>query len=174
VSKPNTSILLASGRLVDPFDLQAGDFSLSATAHSLSLLNRYTGHTRIPLSVAEHSVMLSTVVPPKLARAAIIHDMSETLTNDLPNPFKKALPEYVAMEDKVQRWLFELLEEPWDNYIELKPYDRNICADEMRQYMSYEPDGLVPFGITYPEWSYTEAAFQFYDRALELGVPTDA
>lgn len=170
-SKPRSSILLANGKLVDPFDLRPGDFDLSAVAHSLSLINRYTGHTQRPLSVAEHSVMLSLVVPVHLARAAIIHDMSESLTNDLPNPFKRVLPEYVAMEDRVQRWLFEVLKEPWENYEELKPYDRNLCADEMRQYMGYRPQGLTPFGITYPEWGYTEAALRFYDRALELGVP---
>lgn len=164
-------ILLGNGRRVDPFNLKPGDFDLAATANSLSQLNRYTGHCRRPHSVAAHSVVLSWAVPPHLRRAAIIHDMPESLVNDLPRPMKRRLPEYVAFETLVQRQLFGMLDEPWENFTELEQYDLRICADEMLQLMNYTIPNVQPLGVEIPEWSHTVAALEFLDRAIELGVP---
>lgn len=165
-----SKILISAGRMVDPFDLQPGDFNLVATANSLGQLNRYTGHTRHPISVATHSFVLSLAVPKHLERAAIIHDMHESFCNDLSRPMKAQLPEYCRLEQVVQRQLADLLDEPWENIEELEEYDRRICTDEMAQYMNYIRDepGL---GVEIPAWDHVTASLHFYDRALELGVP---
>lgn len=162
-----------NGRLVDPFDIKPGDFSLASTAHSLSQINRYSGATRVPLSVATHSVCLSLAVPKHLQRAAIIHDMPEMLVGDQARPIKRRNPQFVELEEECQRQFFALLGEPWESFEELAEYDTRICGDEMLQYTSYVP-AIEPLGIFIPEWTPTEAALHFFDRALELGVPAYA
>lgn len=168
-----SKILISAGRMVDPFNLVPGDFDLVATSNSLGQLNRYTGHCRVPISVATHSYVLSYAVPKHLARAAIIHDMHESFCNDLSRPMKSKLPEYCSAEEVVQRQLTLMLNEPWKNIEELAEYDNRICSDEMAQHMNYiraEP----PLGVTIPAWDHVTASLYFYDRALELGVPLNA
>ena len=57
-------------------------------AHHLSMLCRYTGACRRFESVAEHSVLVSQVVPPEHAFAGLMHDATEAYVNDLNRPLK--------------------------------------------------------------------------------------
>jgi len=89
-------------------------------AHALSRLNRYAGHSPgLPLSVAEHSVMVANefkcLAPIRLSdgenladgeMAALLHDASEAYLIDLPSPLKKIIPEYQVIEDRVQKSIF--------------------------------------------------------------------
>jgi hypothetical protein len=63
--------------------------SIEDIAHSLSQLNRWTGWGKYPLSVAQHSVMVSYLVPPTLAKHGLLHDAHETLTGDINTPVKR-------------------------------------------------------------------------------------
>lgn len=135
---------------------------------SLSMLNRYTGHTLRPYSVAEHTIRMATnteVIMSGLQRAVLLHDFNEALTNDLPRPFKRVLPEYVALEEVVQRQIFAHFNEPWENMERLTEFDYRICEDEMTQ-LFYPPHsiGLVPLG------TYIDPADQtgWYDHFLHL------
>src|SRR5690349_6806238 len=91
------------------FDLLKPDPSvvhLEDIAHALSHLCRYTGHCNRFYSVAEHSVIVSLMVPPsepKLAMQGLLHDATEAYVNDLARPLKDLLPEYKEIEMRV--WL---------------------------------------------------------------------
>jgi len=81
-------------------------------------------------SVAEHSVLLSYMVPRPLARWALIHDTPEAYMSDIPRPIK-TLPEFeeyrrreiILMRLLSQFFNMEQEEEP----PELKPYDQRIA-----------------------------------------------
>lgn len=148
-----SAIWINSGRLIDPMKIEDYEFSIAELAHPICIMPRYSGQTWAPYTVGEHTVHLSKIVPPELRRAALLHDMNEGLTNDLPNPFKAALPDFAAMERRVQRHIFNLFDEPWENMEALEPFDRGICVDEMAQVFAYpyRKEGK-PFGVTVRFW----------------------
>ncbi len=61
---------------------------IGTLAHSLSNICRFTGHVRAFYSVAEHSVLVSRIVPPQHALAGLVHDLHEALVTDVASPVK--------------------------------------------------------------------------------------
>lgn len=82
-------ICLANGRRFDYDDRTTWDnLTPEVIAWSLSGLNRFLNHSGLPISVAEHSVTVSYLVPPEDAVAALLHDATEAVTGDIPQPLK--------------------------------------------------------------------------------------
>ena len=97
-----TYIRTFSGRQFWPLDPRVEDVSIIDCAHHLSNLNRFTGATRWPYSVCEHSVRVSLLVP---TLQALVHDTPEAYQNDIARPLKYS-DEYVGVrnaEDRVWR-----------------------------------------------------------------------
>lgn len=97
-----------TGRAFYPQDPRPDDVDPVDIAHALALINRYTGHTPVPYSVAQHSVFCCWLVIHKLApgnltaaRWALMHDASEAYLTDISRPVKLFLPEYRDAEAKV-------------------------------------------------------------------------
>lgn len=111
-------------------------------AHALSCMPRFAGHTRWFYSVAQHSVHVSRLVPPELAKAALLHDAAEAYILDMPTPVKALLPEYRVMEAGITRaigYAFRLgrlpdLSRPW-MCPEIKHADTVALATEKRDLM---------------------------------------
>jgi hypothetical protein len=83
-----------------PADPRPDEVKIIDIAHALSMLCRYTGHVKKFYSVAEHSVLVSMVVPEELALVGLLHDATEAYINDLSRPLKKSLPEYKRLEER--------------------------------------------------------------------------
>jgi 5'-deoxynucleotidase YfbR-like HD superfamily hydrolase len=84
----STYITTYTGRKYDYVEPSIDAIDIHDIAHSLSLICRYLGHLPILLSVAEHSVHVSRMVPKKYALAALLHDAHEAYVTDLPSPLK--------------------------------------------------------------------------------------
>ena len=65
--------------------------TVSELAHSLSQINRWTGWGRWPVSVAQHSVIVSYLVSPPIAPHGLMHDGHEPVTGDVSTPMKRHL-----------------------------------------------------------------------------------
>lgn len=176
---PDGKIGTFTGRLVDPLDLRPEDIDIWDIVHSLSLKCRYNGHCFSYFSVAEHSVLLSKAVPPRLAKVALLHDAAEAYFCDLPRPIKALLPAYAEAEHRaLGRILLEFLDvsfiEAGILLKELAPYDHRICVDEMEALMpelpGYDPRERIgePLGVKIKGWSPFVAQKRFFNRYAEL------
>jgi hypothetical protein len=72
-------------------------------AHSLSLINRFNGHTCRPYSVAEHSLLVCELVEQAghgvhLQLAALVHDAHEYIVGDVATPLKPYMTGWYALE----------------------------------------------------------------------------
>lgn len=79
------------GRAFYPLDPRPEDIDIADIASALSKLCRYTGHTKTFYSVAQHCVLVSTLVPEEHARWGLLHDASEAYTGDMSRPMKLAI-----------------------------------------------------------------------------------
>lgn len=91
----------------------ARPISIEDIAHHLSLINRFTGATTRPYSVAEHSLLCSEIAyregaAPGLQMAMLMHDAHEAYTTDLSSPAKVAVNCYSMGAGGVKAWsMFE-------------------------------------------------------------------
>jgi hypothetical protein len=89
-----TWIATATGTEVSLRHPQPGTINLRTIAHHLSLINRFTGATCRPYSVAEHSLLVCKIAEIEFQLdvhglfAALMHDAHEAFVNDLATPVK--------------------------------------------------------------------------------------
>lgn len=128
-------IRMYGGKLVDVLNVRPEDIEPRVFVHALSCIGRYTGHCKRPYSVAEHSIKLADWLEksgahPDMIRAALIHDWSEALFNDLASPLKKNFASYQRYEKAAQKVIFKRMRVPWEAEVELKQFDTAIRVDE--------------------------------------------
>lgn len=92
------TIQTISGRYYNLEIPRPSEICLTDIAHALSNLCRFTGHSFQFYSVAQHSVIVSQIVPPDLAFAALLHDAHEAYVGDMSAPLKELLQEYQRVE----------------------------------------------------------------------------
>ena len=94
------------GLLVDANNIQPQDIKIWDIAASLSKICRFAGHIPVFYSVAEHSVFDYGEVYRMGGNyeeriSALLHDATEMFVGDCPTPFKKLIPGFSALEDKL-------------------------------------------------------------------------
>lgn len=90
-SRDFTWLYTYSGVRFDVEDPRPENINIIDIAHALSLLCRYGGHSSRFYSVAEHSVLVSYLVPEEDALAGLLHDATEAYVVDLPRGVKNAI-----------------------------------------------------------------------------------
>jgi hypothetical protein len=110
-----------TGRSVNPLDVRRDQIDIWDIAHALSSVNRFGGHAKIPINVAQHSVYVSKIVtalcPPEIddpqlslrSLQGLLHDASEAYLGDIVHWLKKsdAFAMYREAEQVVQTRVFE-------------------------------------------------------------------
>jgi 5'-deoxynucleotidase YfbR-like HD superfamily hydrolase len=138
-----TWMLTATGARVDLSLADPAQLSILDIAHSLSQLNRFTGHCSRPYSVAEHSLLVVEIMQSQLGvyqpaalLAGLLHDAHEAYTSDLSSPMKLMLgPEWAVVEANAQRAVlrrFRSLRTYLDWHRAIKAADLIALATERR------------------------------------------
>lgn len=124
-----------SGKVLDILDPQPEQIDIYDIAHALSLLCRFGGHCTKFYSVAEHSVRCSWKAPKGFELEALLHDASEAYFIDIPRPIKILLPEYKAMETRLEKVIAKKYNLPFPMSPEVKDVDNRMLSTEQNQIM---------------------------------------
>lgn len=163
------------------------DFAVKEIAYALSYINRFTGHAG-SYSVAQHSVLVSYLVPAEHALEGLLHDAAEAYLGDVASPLKQLIRlSYKPLELNVEAALSyqHCLKFPFPPCI--KHADLIMLLTEHRDLMNrtmetlkdqdcvHWPDdikplprrcfGLLPAIIRWPAWY---ARYRFVKRFNEL------
>lgn len=174
-----------TGRQFWPLAPQPEDVCLEDIAHALALTNRFGGHTQRFYSVAQHSVLVSAIVPSYYVKEALLHDAAEAYLGDMPRPLKHSpeMEAFRAAEDELMqviamRYDLEGLEPDC-----VKEADAVLLATEKRDLMHSNQGqwsetqwlhGAVkadPLDQAIVAWSPEVAEARFLKRAAALGLP---
>lgn len=131
-----------SGKIIDLSRICEDDISVEDICHSLAHINRFTGHSLVGYSVAQHSLMVSDLCPEEYRLWGLLHDASEAYLGDVSTPLKSLLPEYAEIEGKVQRIIAGRFNLPWPIPKEVKVADREALMVEKRELFSVRREWL--------------------------------
>lgn len=170
-------ILLSSGNYFNLLAPDESEFTILDIAHALSNLCRFNGHTREFYSVAQHSVLVSQIVPFEDQMSGLMHDAAEALVGDMVRPFKNILPDYRVIEKSVEDAVlkrFDISTIPASvthaDLILLATERRDLLPHDDRQWALLT--GITPLDARIEPWTPTRAEFEFLNRYSFLtGVP---
>lgn len=165
-------------------------FSIVDTAHSLATMNRYGGHCRVPMWVAQHCVKVAELVAatdPSQALAALLHEIEEPWIGDWSSPLKWLLrqraPEALELIAPIKRAgeaAFGLAPGAVDSPL-IKHADLIMLATERRDLFGESPragwgesTGFLlpePLPARCEEWTWREAEYRFVEAWEMYGGP---
>jgi len=126
----NKRLTTYTGKKLDPSNITPQDIDIQDIAAGLSAMPRFAGQTRKIFTVASHSIILSEIVPPELAKCALLHDASEAFLGDVITPVKTLVPEYQALESSVMSAVLKHFGLAEEELLAIKPYDKQIAEVE--------------------------------------------
>lgn len=112
-------------------------------AHALSNKCRFAGHTSNFYSVAEHSYIVSLLVPEPWELAALLHDSAETYLEDIPSPIKPYFKEYKKFETRIMKVIASKFKFEYPSDLCIKEADRIQLKTEGKYLMPSQ-------GVDYP------------------------
>lgn len=137
-------------------DAAHNDFNPDTLAHHLAQINRYTGATTRPYSVAEHSLLCAEIaeymgLPTVVQLACLVHDYHEAITGDASSPAKwtvghawehfeqpiaRALRRHLGLHSTFMAW-----------GARIKAIDLVALATERRDLMAFDADRNRPWPV---------------------------
>lgn len=101
-----------SGIKFYPLDPKIKDIQTEEIAQALSLLCRANGHFRHFYSVAQHSLNCAKEakkrnLSKRVQLGCLLHDASEAYLSDVTRPVKSELPNYVMIEQRLQKMIYQ-------------------------------------------------------------------
>ena len=169
-------IITNSGRRFDLVSFDEDQIQVEDIASALSKLCRFGGHTRKFYSVAQHSCLVYDNLsgkPIEVRKQGLLHDSPEAYLGDVVSPLKSLLPEYTAIEKRLEKAIFSKFGLPCELHPDVKAADLTALSTEARDLIPNLdlwdnvlaippwPDKIVP-------WSPETAEQQFLRRFASL------
>lgn len=137
----------ASGRRFRPLAPEVGAINIEDIAHALSQQCRFSGHTRVHYSVAEHSVRVAELLrdcghPKHVQLWGLLHDASEAYLVDIPLPLKHtdAFAAYRVAERALTVAICVRFSLPFEEPASVRVADGMLLATEARDLMPFFPE----------------------------------
>lgn len=164
-------ITMQGGRRVNLRTLAGRDIRIEDIAHALSNLCRFAGHVPSFYSVAQHSLLVTSMMGHEaditLRRKALLHDAAEAFLADLPRNVKHApeLEGYRNLEADLNARIMERFHLPTEDDPRIKDADRFVGDMEWQQFMNN-----APYGVHMVTWAPEKARAEFLSTARLLEV----
>jgi hypothetical protein len=185
-------ILTYTGKHVNPLDLRPEDIDIRDIAHALACCNRFAGHCKRPISVAQHSVYVSRLCDDTPhALQALFHDASEAYLGDVTK-WLKSTDEFTAYrdaEDRIQTQIYRQFGCPDLMHSFIAEVDKlmlrfegqqafglrawKVWTEQLPDYPLITPMEEGQIGAWQP-WSWRQSEEAFLLRARSLGVSLDS
>jgi len=158
------------GNYFDFADMQNSVIDIKDIAYALSNTCRYGGHCNKYYSVAQHSVLVSYMVPEEDALEGLMHDSSEAFLGDVPTPLKNLLPDFQKLEFELEEIIAQRFGFRYPFPESVHRADKMLLAAEQRDLMPnyddakkwHESIGLVPWADTVIPWEKNYVAEQMF------------
>lgn len=129
-----------SGNRFYPLEPRIDHIAIEDIAHGLAYQCRFNGQTHEFYSVAQHSLIVASLVPTDLRLAALLHDAAEAYLGDMVKPLKVLLPAFAAIEDQVSALIATAFGIDFSDYAPIKRADLIALATEKRDLMPHSAE----------------------------------
>ncbi|QYF92808.1 phosphohydrolase [Massilia sp. PAMC28688] len=161
VTTPYVSTFL--GNRFYPLEPRIDQVAIEDIAHGLAYQCRFNGQTQQFYSVAQHSLIVASLVPTDLRLAALLHDAAEAYLGDMVKPLKVLLPAFAAIEEAVTAIIATTFAVDFSDYAPIKRADLIALATEKRDLMPHSTE----------RWSYLDDVRPMPQKIVVMG-PDDA
>lgn len=124
-----------SGKTLHFLDPKEDEIDIEDIAHALSNECRFGGHTNNYYSVAEHSMLVASLVEESLQLEGLLHDASEAYLRDIASPIKQYLTSYKDIEHGLMAVIAKKFGFNWPISPAVKEADTMALKAEARQLM---------------------------------------
>lgn len=94
------------GRSIDILNPSVDDIYIEDIAFSLSREGRYSNFTPDKYTVAQHSILVGSMLDPSREIYGLLHDATEAYIRDVSAPVKRHLPDYQSIESNLNKAIF--------------------------------------------------------------------
>ena len=168
------AISTRSGRRLYLHNPNPNQILIDDIAHGLAHQCRFNGQTNKFYSVAQHSVIVASLLPPELKLAGLLHDSAEAYLGDIVQPLKELLPEFAEIESRFAKVIGERFNVDLKHNDLIKKADLIALATERRDLMPMEIVewdsliGVIPLNKSIYPLSPEKAKARFIDYYLRL------
>jgi uncharacterized protein len=157
---PVGCLVTHSGLVLDYFFPKIESICIEDIAVGLSREFRFANQTPEPYSVAQHSVLVSSLVPRQYALEALLHDAAEAYMKDLPAPLKSKIQAYRIQEDTLMKVIAQKFNLKY-------PFPEKVKRAD-QEALKFEWTALIEQPIPDYCWSIRMAKLKFLHRYEEI------